>query len=344
MQSNSKLKKNLLSRELLYDTIRSYFKTKGFIEVETPILVNTPSIEPNLDIFQTTLNLQTGFSSPAYLITSPEYAMKKLISSNIGSCFQITKSFRNNEAASNQHNPEFSILEWYHVGTDYLEVMMEFETLFLKLVEAFRGSGQPLSTFHFQNQVYNLHSPWPRVSVREAFQKYAHINVATLLDEPALKQFAQSHDYHVSPHTTWEQIFYQIYFNQIEPHLDALKKPFFLYEYPMSQAALAKPATDVRFSERFEVFLGGMELGNCFSELTDPEETESRLKSDFDTRKRLGKSLYPLDHDFIKALRQGLPETAGIAVGLDRLLMLLLDVPQVKDTLLFPLEDMFKVE
>jgi lysyl-tRNA synthetase class 2 len=193
----------------------------------------------------------------------------------------------------------------------------------------------------YQGKEYDLSSPWERISVAEAFENYAEIDTETMLDEKKLRKAGEKKGYKVDPKTTWEEIWNQILANEIEPKL-GINGPTILYDYPVSQAALSKKkASDPRFAERFEVFMAGMELGNCFSELTDSHEQEKRCLEDLELRKTLGKTEYPMDTDFIEALKMGMPETGGIAVGVDRLVALFADSPDIADTLFFPVDEMF---
>lgn len=303
-----------LVREKVIDTIRAFFKKRGFREVFTPTLVPIPSIEPNLEVFKTSLETSRGLKRDGYLIMSPEFSIKKLLAVGIGNCFEIARCFRNKEEVSSLHSPEFTMLEWYRINADYTDIMRDFEDLFLKIV----GS----SKLSYQGKIYNLSTPWPRISVAEAFKKFAKKDVLKVTDED----------------------FYQIFFNEVEPQIAKSKRPFFIYDYPISQASLSRPKkSDPRFAERFEVFLAGAELGNCFSELTDWREQKRRFELDQAERKRAGKSEYPIDDDLIEALKSGLPEVSGIAVGVDRLIMLAADTSEISDSLFFPANEMFKI-
>lgn len=314
IKNNPKLLDKYLVRERVVDTIRSFFKKQGFHEVSTPILVPVPSIEPNLEVFETELRTSLGKNRRAFLIMSPEFSIKKLLAVGIGNCFEITKCFRNEEEVSRLHNPEFTMLEWYRINSDYTDVMKDFEQLFVKII----GSKKLV----YQGDIYDLSTPWPRISVAEAFKKFAGRDVLKVSDED----------------------FYKIFFNEIEPELAKSKKPFFIYDYPVSQASLSRPKKgDPRFAERFEVFLAGLELGNCFSELIDWKEQKKRFESDRLMRKKLKKTDYPIDSDLIDALKSGLPVVSGIAVGVDRLIMLAADAPEISDTLFFPAGETFKI-
>jgi len=300
-----------LVREKVVDTIRSFFKNQGFHEVFTPTLVPIPSIEPNLEVFESELRTLKGEKRRAFLIMSPEFSIKKLLAGGIGNCFEITKCFRNEEEVSTLHNPEFTMLEWYRINADYKDIMKDFEHLFLDII----GKDK----LEYQGEVYDLSLPWPKIRIPDAFKKYAGKDVLKVSDED----------------------FYKIYFNEIEPELLKIKKPYFIYDYPISQASLSKPAKDPRFAERFEVFLGGIELGNCFSELTDAKEQKKRFETDKKDRKKMNKTEYPIDEDLIEALKEGIPAVSGIAVGVDRLVMLAADVSSIEETLFFPGKELF---
>src|SRR5262245_47166279 len=223
----------LLARERIVDGIRRFFKSRGFVEVETPLLVRSPGMEPHLEVFETELITAGGRRSRAFLTTSPEYGMKKLLAAGLPRIFQVCKAFRNREEISRGHNPEFTILEWYRAGADYTALMDDCEELLDEL-----GSPGRIE----------------RLSVEEAFRRYAGMS----LDDLA-----------ADAETTWEQAFHLVLLNQIEPHL----RRTILYDYPIQLAALARPKpTDPRYAERFELYVGGLELANAFSELTDPAE------------------------------------------------------------------------
>lgn len=314
IKNNPKLIDQYLVRERVIDTIRSFFKDRAFHEVFTPILVPVPSIEPNLEVFETQLRTSKGLGRKGFLIMSPEFSIKKLLAAGIGNCFEITKCFRNEEEVSKLHNPEFTMLEWYRIQADYTDIMKDFEDLFVKII-----GGNKLT---YQGDEYDLTRPWPRISFKEAFKKYTNKDVLKVPDGD----------------------FYKIYFNEIEPELLKLKKPYFLYDYPISQASLSRPkASDGRFAERFEIFLAGIELGNCFSELTDHIEQKKRFEADLIERKKTGKTVYPIDEDLIEALKSGLPKVSGIAVGVDRLIMLAADASSISETLFFPGEEIFNL-
>jgi len=301
----------LLARERIVDGIRRFFKARGFVEVETPLLVSHPGMEPHLEVFETELRTAGGRRHRAFLTTSPEYAMKKLLAAGLPRIFQVCKAFRNGEEFSRGHNPEFTMLEWYRANADYTALMVDCEELLGELGgEKFRG-------------------PWERLSVEEAFKRYAGIELAEL-------------DSRVGPDTTWEQAFHLVLLNDVEPNLGR-ERPTILYDYPIQLAALARAKPDdPRFAERFELFAGGLELANAFSELTDPVEQRRRLEAEREERIALGRTVYDVDDDFIRALEAGIPPSAGIALGLDRLVMLLTGAPSIRNVLWFPADEVFR--
>lgn len=354
LKQNPQLWDKYWVREKVIDAIRDYFKEQGFHEAEVPLLLPAPSTEPFLEVFETELKDDQGNKWQGFLPSSPEFALKKLLAAGSGSVFTITKSFRNGEGRSSRHNPEFTILEWYRTPGNYMDIAKDFEGLMkyvAQKVRPRRNTNTHMTTrsdlvgrdqfINYQGKEYSLKSSWERISVAEAFQKYAGIDTETMLDSERLKAKGKEKGYQVTDTTTWEEMWNQIIANEIEPKL-GITGPTILYDYPVSQAALSKKkVSDPRFAERFEVFMAGLELGNCFSELTDWKEQERRCLADLAERKAHGRTEFPMDTDFIEALKMGMPETAGIAVGVDRLVALFADTPDIADTLFFPVKELF---
>lgn len=332
-----------LMREKVIDSIRAFFKSEGFNEVETPLMVHAPGMEPYLEVFETKLINADRASYKAFLTTSPEYAMKKLLVAGLPKIFQICKSFRNDEdLRSSTHNPEFTIMEWYRINSDYTDIMQDCEKMTEYIYD--RVIGNPVDgkrILSYQGKRLDISGPWERLSIAEAFKKYAGINEDDLQNDIAMRNIGQNKGYNVDQFTTWEQVFNQIFLNEIEPNLGYVK-PTILYDYPVSMAALSrKKESDPRYAERFEYYIFGKEIGNAFSELNDALEQESRLRSEWEERKDLGKVMYDVDEDFIDALKVGMPDAAGIAVGIDRIVMLFADVPTIQETIWFPAGEMF---
>jgi lysyl-tRNA synthetase class 2 len=190
----------------------------------------------------------------------------------------------------------------------------------------------------------SLRPPWERISVRDAFQRHAAIDLDAVTDDRAMRNTLAVKGYRTNEATTWEQGYHQVFLNEIEPHL-GIGTPTILFDYPASMAALARrKPDDPRYAERFEFYIGGVELGNAFSELTDADEQLARLEQEQAERAALGKTPYEIDRDFIAALRAGMPPAAGIAVGVDRLVMLFAGAATIQETLWFPAGELFPSE
>lgn len=346
LKLDASLKERFLLREKVIDAIRVFFKSHDFHEVETPLMVAKPGAEPYLNLFETKLDLPDGQSKTAYLLTSPEYALKKLLAAGLGNIFEICKTFRNRESLGGTHNPEFTILEFYHVRADYFALMADFEKMLLAICESLKIDPKH---FVYQGRTYDLSAPFLSFSVSELFAKYLDLSADELLSLEALRQKALALSYdlsgldNLSPTLAWEELYNQLFLNEIESKLAEFDRPVIVYDYPAPQAALArKKPNDSRFAERFEVYLAGMELGNAFGELIDATEQQKRLEADLILRRELGKKDQPIDDDFIAALQSGLPECSGMAVGIDRLVMLFANVAEIDEVLFFPASELFE--
>jgi len=348
LQKQPNLWKRYFIREKVLRAIRLFFEDRKFHEIETPILISHPPAESYLDVFETTLYDRNRKPNKAYLSTSPEVSLKKLLVAGLKNCFALTKSFRNMETQSALHNPEFTILEWYRTNVDYREIMNDCEELLIYIHTYLFRTGEYKNrrspqTLQYQGKTVNLSSPWDRMTVAQAFERWAHIDFFTFLDDTHARSITRDHGYTVSKQTTWEEMYNQVFLNEIEPHLGR-GKPLILYEFPAELGALArKKKTDPRVAERFEFYIEGLELGDCYSELTDWKEQRMRFDNEMKVIRRLGKTSYEYDKDFIDALRYGLPESSGIAIGVDRLIMLFANAKTIQDTLFFPGKELFRV-
>jgi elongation factor P--(R)-beta-lysine ligase len=333
-------------REKVLTAIRRFFLDRSFHEVEIPYLAPDLPPESYLEVFETTFLTRERRPLRAFLPASPEPFIKKLLVAGIGNCFSISKSFRNTENKSKTHNPEFTILEWYRTNADYMDIMDDCEELlvfintYLQRMTGVKDLKRPTELI-YQGKKINLSAPWERLTVSEAFKQYAQIDLPRALTFEALAPIAQKKGYSVGSEDTWEELFHQIFLNEVEQHLGK-GRPTIIYDYPASQAALSrKKENDPRFAERFEFYIEGLELGDAYSELTDWKEQKERFKEETIERKRLGKIDHPIDEDFINALKAGMPKSGGMAVGVDRLIMLFSDVVDIADTLFFPASEMF---
>lgn len=335
------LREKFVLRQKLTQKIRDFFAEKGFVEAETPLMVAFPGMEPYLDPFKTQFVGQPDASGESvkkdmYLITSPEYSLKKLLVGGFEKVFQLSHSFRNKETDSELHNPEFTMLEWYRAYADYRDVMKDTEELVIYLAQVAVGGNKVV----FKGHEVDVSSPWERVSVKDLFEKYCGIDEETLLDEVKLRAWAKKHGYSVAENAPYEDSFFIIFMNEIEPKL-GLEKPVIVFDYPAQMAALArKNQVNPRYAERFEMYAAGMEFCNAYSELNDPVEQEERLNREKAQRAEMGKDKYEVDRSFVNALKFGMPPSAGNALGVDRLLMLMTDTADIRDIILFPLRDL----
>jgi lysyl-tRNA synthetase class 2 len=315
--------------------IREFFVAAEFVEVETPLVVKHPGTEPYLNLFKTQF-IQNEKAEPGYLITSPELQMKKLLAAGFTKIFQISKSFRNGETGGNLHNPEFTIMEWYRTNADYFDIMRDTEAL-IKFILKKQRCPHP---HRYQNKTINLQAAWDRKKVNDLFIEYLNLDLNTCKTPESFHRAAQARGFEFPQTYLWNDIFYHLFLTRIEPYL-GIETPVFVYDYPAAQAALCRPAdSDPFWAERFELYIGGIELSNAFSELIDAQLVEKNFQQDLILRKDLGKDLYPYDQDFVKAMRENLPPCAGIALGIDRLLMLLLDQPAIENVILFPFSNL----
>jgi len=304
---------NLKKRARILQQIRAFFLDRAVLEVDTPALSHAGLSEPNIEVFQTTDSL--------YLHTSPEFPMKRLLAVGSGSIYQIAKVFRQGESGR-FHNPEFSLLEWYRVGWNYRELMDEIAAL--------------ITTIIGEEQL--IHSPeW--LSYCDAFNQYLSIDPLTAsadeLARCASEQGIEMNRAEGMDRGGWFDLLFSL---KIQPNLGRGRITF-IYDYPAEQASLARLKPDnLNLAERFELFVEGIELGNGFGELTDAGEQRQRFEHDLDLRGGRGQVQPPLDENFLAALESGMPESAGVAIGIDRLVMVALGADSIEEVLAFPIE------
>ena len=294
------------SRAALYAALRRWFAQAGFLEVETPLMVPRPGLEPHIDPFAV---------GKRWLHTSPEYAMKRLLADVRGvPVFQLCKVFRD-EPASSTHNPEFTMLELYRPDADYTEIMRDTES-------ALATAGGPFAQ-----------TPFQRLTMREAMLRHAGVDWQA---HPDVASFARVGKVRTASADTWDDVFFRIFLDRVEPQLQA---PTFITEYPASMASLARlKPSDPRVAERVELYARGVELGNGFSELTNEAEQRARLVDEQGQRRAAGRAVFELDEKFLEAVGR-MPPCSGIAIGVDRVLMLLVGAASIADVLLFPARD-----
>ncbi len=279
--------------------IRGFFGQQGYLEVETPIRIPAPAPETHIDAQE---------AGDWYLQTSPELCMKRLLAQGFSKIFQICKCFRKGERG-NRHLPEMTLLEWYTAGENYAHMMRQCEAL---VTHVLRSVNLP-PDLSYQGRSIDLSPPWQHLSVEEAFRKFGGCAMQAALQEDR---------------------FDEIMGLAIEPHL-GWGKPTLLYDYPAACGALArlKPGQP-HLAERFELYIGGLELCNAFTELNDPVEQRQRFAAESEQRRVAGKALYPVAEPFLQALSR-MPPATGNALGVDRLVMLLCDTKCIDDVVTF---------
>ena len=317
----------LRRRGVLTAETRRFFVERGYTEVETPYAVCAPGEEVHLATFRTERFHPDGRVEPLWLHTSPEFAMKRLLVAGAGPIFQLARVWRNGEGSA-RHAPEFTRLEWYRPGAD-MDSLIGETTAFLRAVlpSVVQSAGVRTDLSRIE-----------RLTVAEAFDRYAGADVlATAGDAPALAAAAGAR---LRDGETWEDLFFRMLLERIEPHLGR-DCPTFLTHWPAAQAALACRSThDPRVADRFELFVAGIELANAFVELTDTHEQRARFVDDRARRHAMYGADWPLDEDFLAALEHGMPASAGIAVGFDRLAMLAAGADRIGQVLWLPPEDL----
>jgi len=299
-----KRKKALQQRACILQGIRQFFIEKSYLEVETPHRIPTPAPESHIDATP---------SDTWFLHTSPELCMKRMMAAGYEKIFQICKCWRERERGS-LHLPEFTLLEWYRANGDYHSLMEECEGL-IRFVARTIGLEQKLI---FRSHEIDLSEPWERISAKEAFRCYSKTSMAKALER---------------------NLFDEIMVQDVEPKL-GIEKPTFIYDYPAMRGALARlKQEDQTVAERFELYIGGLELANGFSELVDSEEQRRRFHIENANRQSFGKPIYSIPDKFLAEL-DNMPPSAGIALGVDRLVMVFLDVETIDEVVAFTPEEL----
>ncbi|MFL5306735.1 MAG: EF-P lysine aminoacylase EpmA [Polyangia bacterium] len=304
----------LQARARIRRAVRDWFDGQGFVEVETPARVRSPGQEVHLDAI--------AAGDARWLITSPEYHLKKLVAAGLPRIYELCRCWRADESGPH-HATEFTMLEWYRARAP-LEALADDCEALVRL--ALRAAGREPPP--------DVDAPFTRTTVRELFADFAGIELGGDEDAAILRAKAEAAGVAVGAATAWDDIFYQVFLDRIEPAL-AAEGPTFVFDWPAPLGALARPhPRDPRLVERFELYAGGLELANAFGELTDAVEQRRRFQEEAQLRAARGLPVYPLDEALLEALPR-MPPTAGIALGFDRLVMLALGTDRIDDVLAF---------
>lgn len=312
----------LRRRQLMIKAIRSFFDARDYLEVETSYLVPSPGEEVHLEPFLSVYETPWGEKQNLFLHTSPEFAMKRIVAELHQPVYQLARVWRNKESGPT-HSPEFTMLEWYHPHCSLVELMDETEQLCKVLFP---------QQINYQNQSIHFDLPFERLTIQQAFQRYVGVDILAVPEDA--QYLADAAGCKLRDNETWEDLFFRLLLEKIEPNIGK-DRPTFLTHWPVKQAALAKvDPEDPRFALRFELYAGGLELANAFEELTDPVEQRQRFVNDRQQRE----ILYPnapqweMDEAFLQALSM-MPPCSGIAVGVDRLVMLATGAKNIQDIL-----------
>jgi len=327
----------LVDRGAIVRALRGHFAELDFVEVETATLQVSPGNETHIHAFKTEL-LQPGLSDRRYRRTSPEFACKKLLAAGERRIVEFARVFRNCERGP-LHHPEFTLIEWYRAHARYDMLMDDCMTVLACAAQAIGAA-----RLTWRDRSVDPLAPPERLTVGEAFERHAGIDLlATLtpagVDRRRFAAAAIDAGVHIPMDDTWGDIFSRVLVEKIEPNLGRGRTTI-LYEYPSVMSALARPkASDPRVAERFELYVCGVELANGFGELDDPTEQRRRLAAEMAEKERIYQERYPLDEDFLAALRS-MPPACGVALGLDRLVMLATGAQHIEQVMWTPVAEL----
>ena len=323
---NPEVREVFRSRSRIIGLVRDFLQQRGFLEVETPMMqpmAGGAAAKP----FVTHHN---ALDLELYLRVAPELFLKRLLVGGFDRVFELNRNFRN-EGLSTRHNPEFTMLEFYQAYADYRDMMELTEELFVMLAEEICGSLRIPCGDH----EVNLERPWERLSLIDGVARYAGVEPSDLVTPEALRTLADRYSLKLDPNLGRGKLLVELFEHLVEP---GLIQPTFVMDYPLEVSPLARRNdTDPEFVDRFELFIGGRELANAFSELNDPSDQRSRFEQQAAARRAGDDTACEVDEDYVRALEYAMPPAAGEGIGIDRLVMLLTDSPSIRDVILFPL-------
>lgn len=313
---------NLAARGRMMAALREFFARREFVEVDTPLVVPSPGLEVHL----TAVPAGNGF-----LITSPEYQMKRLLAAGMERIYQVCKCFRAGEDGAH-HQPEFTMLEWYRAWDELDTIARDTESLVAHVAAAVNGK----PVVKVGGRTIAVDGPWLRMTVSEAMYDHAGVEVRGDETVPELIEAVRAAGLDPGTARHWDDVFFTAFVARVEPALAAIDRPVLLADWPAPLAALAqRKHGNPAVVERFEAYIVGVELANAFGELTDPLEQRARFEDDLAMRRARSLPQYPIDEKLLSALAEGLPPSAGIALGVDRLAMLVLGAGTIGDVLAF---------
>ena len=322
---NDKVKEIFVLRSRIIQSIRDFFVERDFLEVETPMMQPIPG-GATAKPFKTYHN---ALGMDLYLRIAPELYLKRLVVGGLERVFEINRNFRN-EGISVQHNPEFTMIEFYMAYATYGDLMTLTEELFSDVLQEVHGS----HVIEYQNKTIDFTPPWKKISLFDALREMAGVNDEVITNIGAAKDFAGSKEIVLTKQDNLGKILAKIFDQLVEPHLIA---PTFITGYPTEISPLSRRNDeDPDITDRFELFIGGREIANGFTELNDPIDQKARFLEQVALRESGDDEAQFMDDDYVRALEYGLPPTAGEGIGIDRLVMLLSDSPSIRDVIFFP--------
>lgn len=328
-------KEDIKKRNTIVQGIRNFFNSKDYLEVETPVLSPYLLPESNIEAFETTYYSYSRGTQQLYLTPSPEIFMKKLIAEGYGDIFQITKSFRNNEQMGRDHNPEFTMLEWYKMNVqaaDNIPVTEELFAFLLNLAEEKNTSNRDVDTA-------SLKPPFRRITMEEIFFAKTGIDLTTVQNLSALTEAALKKGYTLADRgETWETIFNRIFIQEVEPYLP-VDRPLIIYNYPAKIECLAKNIPQTPWKDRWELYVGGIELANCYTEEINKKKVASILEQEYLRKAACSKVIPDFDNSFSNLFSDTYPPCSGVALGVDRLVRMFTGKDSLGGVILFPLSD-----
>lgn len=324
IQTTIKNLQNYKKSLLVLKAIEEFLEKKGYLKIDLPVLSPVLIPESYLEIFETEFRYFDK-KEKLYLTPSPELFLKRLLVYGVGNCYYLGKSFRNSDPPSTLHGFEFTMLEFYKIGASYLDIAAEVLDLLGFISYKLFGKKEV-----FINNKRILLRKWEMFTVSQAFYRFSGISKKELFDRHLFLKKAKQKGYRVAGFS-YEDIWSQIYTQEIEPNLGKNGYPTLIYDYPKEFAALAKHNNDGKTAQRFEFYINGVELGDCYTELTDWREQKERFLKEQEKRKKQGKIIHPVDKGFIEALKYGLKPCSGIAIGVERLIMVFLGLKSINE-------------
>jgi elongation factor P--beta-lysine ligase len=344
LKKNPELFQRYFVKEYIIKAIRIFFENRKYHELESPILAPALPQEHYLNPLTVEIGIKDKKDQKAYLIPSTERYNKIMLAAGLGEHFVITKVFRGLEENSPNHSIEFTMCEWYHLDANYFDLMDDCEELFI-CIQKYLCKNLFKKDFSYkilfgENSI-DLTPKWQRLSIVDCLMDYCSIDIKNIQDLGDFQKIAIKKGYNISENDDWEVIFELIFANEIEPQLDQTK-PVFLYDYPKQLCPLTRlNPNNPLVAQKVELYIAGKEIANGYTELTDGDEQEARFKKEVLDREKIGKEPITFDYELIEALKSGLPEVAGIGMGIDRIAMIFANAKCLDDINYFPASNDF---